>query len=128
MAHSGTRITAPVRIIADLQPVLGTSRSELGDIITNATINKWAKCKPFPATANEYASDAARHTAMKNAGFALTIPMYAVGVFGQNSHYSEAWGYRKPTGTIGVAPFRDLDFKNYEHSTGLGHSARHRQP
>lgn len=128
MSHSGTRIIAPIQILGDLQPVLGTTLKSVLQIIQQAPINKFAKCKPFPAIASSYAQPSDRLTAAKNAGYALTLPMYSVGIFASNNRYREAWGYRRPTGGIGVSPGRVLDFAfdGYEHSTSawvLGNTA-----
>lgn len=56
MAHTTTGeiyISAPVRIINDLQPVLGTGKTDLGDIITHTDINPMSKFKPvgYPSVA-----------------------------------------------------------------------------
>lgn len=113
MSHSGTRISAPVEILGDLQPVLGTTLKNVMQIIQQAPINKWAFCKPFRDEANNYPSGGSRNAArggQGGAGDGLNIP---------NTGYTATWEYLRPTGGIGVSPGRVLDFvfDGYEHAS-----------
>ena len=139
MSHSGTRITAPVQILGDLQPVLGTSYTGLGQIITNADINKLAKCKPFCNANTSFVAynghDAAywRDQARKGAnvsGHPFPTPRADAGFYGlvfgslnttspETGFVAPNWTYKRPTGGIGSAtsePFRALDFDGYSHT------------
>ena len=109
MSHNGTRITAPVQILGDLQPVLGTGYTGLGQIITNASINPFAYCKPFRSSVAAFANATARNAArggQDGTGDGLTIP---IGV-------SATWEYQRPRGIGNNEWFRALDFDGYEHA------------
>lgn len=107
--------------IGDLQDVLGTSRKDLGGIITNVNINKWAKHKPFRNSSvgfNFSASQStpegrspARVTAALAANFGLNIPKYTPSQFKTN--YSQQWTYDRPRGSASNEWFRMLDFDGY---------------
>ena len=129
MAHSGDKITGPdVKILADLQPVLGTSKTGLGDICKNAEINIWNRFKPFRnsavtfATAGQMSGD--RWNTAKAVKFGLDIKSYR-GLSGLNSMITYAkslgagvcaWNYLRPRGSSEHEPFRIFDFIGYKHS------------
>lgn len=107
--------------IGDLQDVLSTSRKDLGGIITNVNINKWAKHKPFRNSSvgfNFSASQSTpegrspdRVTAALATNFGLTIPKYTPSQFKTN--YSQQWTYDRPRGSASNEWFRLLDFDGY---------------
>lgn len=110
MAHSGTTITAPVQILGDLQPVLGTSYTGLGQIIAGKNsggaylvdINKWAKNKPV-----QYTSVAPlTYDQRRAASFGLTWD----GAYLADSNF----GYTRPT-----SYFRLRDFDGYDHNSSM---------
>lgn len=109
--------------IADLQSALGTSRNDLGGIIVNANINKWAKHKPFrnstvgfPINVSQSTPEArssARVDAALDVNFGLDIPKYTPTNF--KTHYAEQWAYNRPRGAANNEWFRMLDFDGYLH-------------
>ena len=63
MAHTTNNITAPVGIY-DVQQVLGIGgNGDLGTIITQGNINKWAKYKPVVRPVVRLLTDADRQAA-----------------------------------------------------------------
>lgn len=104
----------------------------LGMVITNGAINKWAKCKPFRFGKWNYASDSERDadrkemhqgllmTTAENAGVTSTkgktyladLAYRALNVAGTPN-----WEYLRPRGVTDVynEPFRTLDFDGYNH-------------
>lgn len=124
MAHSGNRITAPVRITQDLCPVLGTSRTGLGSIIVNAAINKWAKNKPVRL--NKITAITASELSSVHYGLqpleVIKIVRTSLGYTGSGSD-SEVdclaeiadWTYNRPRGGSYSEWFRTLDFNGYNH-------------
>lgn len=133
MSHSGTKIMGQVQILGDLQPVLGTGYKDLGQIITNANINKWAFHKPFRSSATSFANETEREAAMSAAKCGLnpnvaTLAKLAVKTWGYSGGVSHdtkeqciaeihEWGdYQRPRGAAYNEWFRLLDFRNYEHA------------
>lgn len=129
MAHSGNTISAPVRIIQDLCSVLGKEYKDIGQIVRYANVNKWAKAKPFVSPQNFFSSASARETARQTAHYGLNpvevikIVRTSLGYTGSGSDSEAAclaeitdWSYTKPSGTLGVQPFRLLDFNGYNHN------------
>lgn len=129
MAHSGTKITAPVQILGDLQPVLGTGYNGLGQIITTAAINKWSKYKPFRSTSPNFATNdgsgtwltdrkvAAEHAAygfIENPSAQALKSQLPHVVWSNNALGHATYQYYRPNGT----PYwcRALDFDGYDHN------------
>lgn len=122
-----------MQILGDLQPVLGTAYNKLGDIITNANINKWAYHKPFRSSMTSFANDTEREAAMSAAKCGLNpnvaiLAKLAIKTWeysgGASSDTKEQciaeiheWGdYQRPRGAAYNEWFRLLDFRNYEHA------------
>lgn len=131
MGHEGTKIIGIVNILADLQPVLRTSYKDLGQIIagTNASgqylvnINPMSKYKPFAYPATSFASDAARLAALRSRNCGLKFEKYRTPTACLERAIALGDGgvavtYNRPTGGINTAPFRLLDFKEYDGSMG----------
>jgi hypothetical protein len=104
----------------------------LGMVITNSAINKWAKHKPFRFNQWNFASDADRDAARKEMHQGLNIPTAAnAGItstmgktyLGELAYRALSvagtpnWEYLRPRGVTDVynEPFRTLDFDDYNH-------------
>jgi len=111
--------------IADIQQAVRSTKSDIGGLIRDGSINKWAKWKPIVHTALSGMTSAVRKTA--NQGFLVdetvagnTGSLYQNSkerAFAAASANGQDWNYVKPTGVIGTSPFRFLDFAN-EDSLG----------
>lgn len=114
MSHSNNIISSPVRILEDLQSVLG-STGGIGYLIRNANINPWARYKPFRHSAVMFATDSARDTARAAArmGFGDT-PSVVYTSSGDLGH--ALLPYERPRGAANSERFRTLDFKGYRHN------------
>lgn len=123
MAHTSTTIyrntsTTPYQgvCIADIQVVLGSSRNDIGGLITYGNINKWAKCKPIRSQLLGILS--AQDQQLANYGIDIPVAGYSslpAVVSAISGGYS--WDYLRPRG-ISVTPyewFRFLDFNGYDH-------------
>lgn len=112
-------ISAPVSIF-DVQRSLGLAYGDLGRLITNGSINKWARYKPvvYPDVSG---SNDGKGTVIATTSqlqmFGLTAPMvtsYADGAVLAAYRAGGNWQYTKPTGGAS-APFRLTDFNGYNH-------------
>ena len=110
--------------IADIQTVLGSSRNDIGALIENGNINKWARLKPFRYNAPGFPLDKTqptpetrcpeRMTRLLAANFGLSIPKYNATNF--KTHYSDQWTYLRPRGLSYNEHFRFPDFDGYVHT------------
>lgn len=104
----------------------------LGTIVKNAPINKWAKYKPFASQEQNFETAEDRDNARKLANQGLIIPTaYNSGVSTTDSPTMQTylgtlivkaregvapnWEYRRPLGAAFNEPFRALDFDGYKH-------------
>lgn len=90
-------------------------------------INKWAKWKPIVHTALSGMTSAVRKTA--NQGFVVSgSPSFifsesdGANAFAAARDNGQDWTYIKPTGGIGVAPFRLRDFSNEDTPSSYGYN------
>lgn len=134
MAYDGSIIKAPVAI-RDVQLAMGYSRSgDLADIITNSSINKWAKFKPFrypdksllPETdATGYPQPLSRigshHRSLQEANCGLGVNWSGKGrrqcikgtlTIMASGNDDEIWSYNRPRGGENE-PYRLQDFCGY---------------
>ncbi len=110
--------------IADLQTSIGTSYNDIGRIIAEGGINKWAKHKPFRYNTPGFPLDRTqstpelrspeRMTRLLAANYGLSIPKYGANDF--KTHYSEPWTYLRPRGLANNEHFRFPDFDGYLHN------------
>lgn len=126
MAYDSTmkKITAPVSI-RDLQQCFGLSHTDLGTLIANAAINKWAKYKPVVNTAKDTVSgqwDATNQTWSNSAlwfvgnngnsdiyRFGMRFPMtYSGGVYNNTGTISITTGSSYTTRRATAGFFYDL--------------------
>lgn len=131
-------ITAPVAIY-DVQRCFGSSRNDLGDLITNVNINKWAKYKPVKFKPNVGIKiDIMTAQNWIDANYGITdIPTWTRLSYAStflfstsrgslsNTYWPECdrskvslsldyWVYNRPTGG-NEGPYRLHDFDNYFH-------------
>jgi len=110
--------------IADIQDEFGYPQgTDFGYIVTHANINWASKYKPFVYPANSFADDAARLIALRSRNCGIKLEKYATPTACLNRAIAlgangTAVTYLRPTGTIGVAPFRSFDFKGYDGTMG----------
>lgn len=115
MANSSGKITAPVRMRADVRTVLGESVNTLSGLCTSSKINPWSKCKPVKfdnATPDRSSSGSWWKANDNRCGF--VVPMYATASDATTNAVNEAWDYAPPTG--GTYPYRLYDFADYVHN------------
>lgn len=129
-------ITAPIGI-HDVQRCFGSSRNDVGDLIANVNINKWAKYKPLKFAKIEQLN--ATNMISVNYGI-IDIPTWtrmdymATFLFSASRQSlsqtywpecdrtrtptpalaDEYWAYQRPTGGAS-SPYRLTDFKDYYH-------------
>ena len=122
MSHSGTHISAPVRILADLQPVIGTTRRGIQDICANETkVNKWAKYKGTRAIGAQKPTDYWKGRVNDNpqtCALAQPISSSIANFMTSLAAGSYAWTYLRPRGQQYDPKewCRETDFDGYEHS------------
>lgn len=123
MAHTTNRIYIDTSVtpnvgvsIGDIQAVIGSSRNDIGGLIVNGNINKWAKYKPYRSSVLA-TTDAQRRAAF----FGLSISVFnALGTpSNQNTFLGKLvndelmWTYLRPRGLSYNEWFRFLDFDGY---------------
>jgi len=132
-------ITAPVSIY-DVQRCFGSGRTDLGDLITNVNINRWAKYKPVkykPNVGIKIDVMSAQNWIEANYGI-KDIPTWTRLSYASTFLFSDArgslneyfwpecdraksalsieyWAYNRPTGG-NDGPYRLHDFDNYFHT------------
>ena len=116
--------------INDIQQALDCTRNDIGGLITDGLINKWAKYKPVKMSGLDFASQRNSNFTWKstatwwkgyNGQCGMTFQTFTS--FGNPATSSSffyklldgqlAWGYEKPTGGINQYPFRFFDFLQY---------------
>lgn len=82
---------------------------DLGTLCKSAG-NKWAKFKPVSAPYNYdiYGSDGTNEDILKTINYGL-----AATKINRTTLDTYEWGYNKPTGTLGVSPYRLNDYRGY---------------
>lgn len=98
-------------------------RIHLADLCQSASVNKWAKYKPFRFSADNFASVSARDMARKSAqqGFDLTNAKIGsngslAGIADKYDGEDNGWNYIQPRGREYNEPNRLRDFDGYNHS------------
>ena len=117
------KITSPV-YTRDITQTLGEESGKLSQLCQSPFINKYSKVKPiaYPSVGD---SPNYKGTAEDNAKGVFYGLKIANRGYSQEIHNID-FAYAKPTGELGVAPFRKLDFDGYEHNalpTLSGYSA-----
>jgi len=111
--------------IYDIQSVLGVaSYNDIGGLIVNGGVKKWAKYKPVVfgslGTTDQLDTDKTwKSTAnwwKATDGFCgFLVPSYSSGA--DLDGETDEWVYVRPNGTIATQPFRVLDFNRYDHNS-----------
>lgn len=112
MGYANGIITAPVSI-ADVQQAVGNSSGDLGTLILNGTINKFARYKPVKYPTVGLITDANR----QSVGHGIILPDTLVVSAMDASNVADAaandWGYDRPAGGLS-SPYRLADFADYD--------------
>ena len=122
--------------IADVQTAVDSTRNDIGALIRNGLINKWAKYKPVKQAGLDFSSQMNSNFTWKtsadtggpatwwkgyNGQCGLTFDTFqSLGNPGTSSSFlyklrtgALGWGYEVPTGTISIYPYRFFDFLQY---------------
>lgn len=107
--------------IADLASLLGYNSSQLGSVIANGDINKFARFKAVAYPSGEPISEAQR----RSVAHGITIPDVVTSSSITGAAIQDAaandWQYNRPTGSD-AAPYRMSDFRNENApETGAGY-------
>lgn len=120
MAHSNGIITAPVSF-GDVNAVLGTSHTDLGELVRDSHINKFARYKPISYPTNGLLTETQR----RSVAHGIVMPAYVTGSTLTVGLVEEAasndWGYIKPSGGSG-SPYRLHDFGNTVNQSSIGYN------
>lgn len=113
MPVSNGRFSKPIRLKEDLANFFGLS-ANLGNIIVNGNINKWAKYKPV--VLNSFAPDRNSDWWKGSSGLCGFDEQGTASLSELCEGYNNGtfWKYVKPSGGSS-SPFRALDFDNYNH-------------
>lgn len=109
--------------IGDIQQFFGNSRNDIGSLISNVTINKWAKYKPVRSAKLGILSDSDRKSVQQ--GLSTTIytqtgePTSSLSFFYALLAGNLPWSYNRPRGLNGGGTgihewYRFLDFDGYD--------------
>ena len=113
MSNNNGKITAPVTT-RDLQIVLGTTEARQSRLCLSEAVNKYSIKKPivYPTKGGKCPNFKGYAQDNDNGVY------YGLRVAGNNwgmQIHAANWEYIRPTGELGVAPFRRLDFDGYNH-------------
>lgn len=115
MSNINGKITAPVTT-KDIQTVLGASEKRQSKLCTHPNINKWSKVKPITYPTNGERCPNFKGTLTQNSsGVFYGLHAGSGYVLSADIHLAK-WDYFRPTGGMGISPFRRLDFAGYNHS------------
>lgn len=107
--------------ISDVQVTIGSSSNDLGTLIRDGNVNKWAKYKPVIHT-NLFASSTPVNEWWKGTNLNCGIRIESLSGYSDleslkadvQNNALEDWIYERPAGGI-AAPFRLADFNGYYH-------------
>lgn len=139
MAYSNGIVTAPISVY-DIRSAVGLTTGDLGTLISNGTINMWAKYKPVTKaiidTTGQLNSDKTWNTGVSDPWWKGTLNDYGIAYNGgrvsisfQRSGIVDAlttlatkitggkngWTYLRPSGGSS-SPYRYLDFNRYNRN------------
>lgn len=125
MGHGSGNIWTPITFTGsssgDIEATIGYVSGDLGALCTSGNINSNSFNKPFSAPLNSGAGSQHQLTSAQrrqyNFGWSNLrggqTYLYAM----LNAKTTSAtWTYSRPTGNIGVSPYRALDFDGYNHN------------
>lgn len=120
--------------IGDIQAVLGSSANDIGQLIANGLINKWAKYKPVKKAGLDFPNERNADFTWKTSatwwkaydgqcGLTFeTFPSLGTNTMSTSNTFFHdllagdlGWGYERPSGGIGQYPYRFFDFLYYSH-------------
>ena len=112
--NSNGKISAPVTT-EDIQLVLGISEVRQSRLCVSEAINKYSTIKPivYP-TQGDSCPDFRGTSKDMNDGYFYGL--HAGGSEWGIQIHSVDWAYKRPSGGIGISPFRRLDFNGYNHN------------
>lgn len=122
MGYNNGIITAPVSVY-DVQRAVSRSNSDVGNLIVNGTINKWAKYKPVVLNQINTTDQLENNNSWKanstwwkgtngNCGITFTTFSTIDAVKTAIDNHAIVWGYQRPSGGS-VSPYRLVDFNLY---------------
>lgn len=122
MPVSSGVFSAPIDLRRDIAGFFGIGSGDLGYLITNAPINKWAKFKPYRYPSVETSSvgrQAAFYGLSVETFTALGTNPATAGTFLQKLVAGQlTWDYARPRGKATNSEwFRALDFDGYDHNS-----------
>lgn len=113
MAHANQKITAPVSF-ADVNAVLGSNKTDLGQLCTLSNINMWAKYKPLHLS-NCIGIPTEAMLKAANYGLSLFSSTSLSTIISNTNGTLNGWTYSKPSGGA-ASPYRLHDFNKYYHN------------
>ena len=114
MALIGKKISVPVTV-SDVQSVLQTSESTVSALCKNVNINKWSKNKPIKHSSYGPLTDEQRKGEDRTEGYLYGVKCLAFPDKLADLHQYDYY-YRRPSGGLGVSPYRLRDFDGYDHN------------
>lgn len=112
MPVTNGKFSKPIRLEEDLANFFGMT-ANLGYIIANASINIWAKYKPFRRNGTNESTD----QDFKNASYGIEVSSYNGEITNTNMpNGDQYWVYARPRGVQFGEWFRALDFNRYNHN------------
>ena len=117
MGHTSTQIYAPV-FVSDVQAVLVTQKTGVFGLCTLATINRYARCKPY--NFGGLLADGITEEIRKSGNYGMTpVPVSLVRQGSSVAGSSPGWGqWSVPDGADPDHPGRLGDFNGYSHTAG----------
>lgn len=124
MGHTSSVISKPTDVYGDIGSFFGIASGDVGYLVNNAPINKWAKYKPVPLSTVGLTGKTSGNTYWKGRDGKCGLNIQEFSEFG-NPGTSSAfaykllnnqlpWDYVRPNG--GNNPYRVLDFDGYDHT------------
>lgn len=114
MTVIGKKISVPVTV-SDVQNVLQTSDNTVSALCTNRNINKWSKNKPIKHSSYGPLTDSERVGEDRTEGYLYGVKCLALPNKLADLH-QYTYEYKRPTGGLGVSPYRMRDFDGYDHN------------
>lgn len=114
MTVVGKKISVPVTV-SDVQSVLQTSESTVSALCKNVNINKWSKNKPIKHSSYGPLTDEQRKGEDRTEGYLYGVKCLAFPDKLADLH-QYTYEYKRPTGGLGVSPYRLRDFDGYDHN------------
>ena len=124
MGHTSSTISKPIDVYGDIGSFFGIASGDVGYLVTNAPINKWAKYKPVPLSSVGLTGKTSGNDYWKGRDGKCGLNIQEFSEFGNPTNSATfaykllnnqlPWDYVRPTG--GNNPYRVLDFDGYDHT------------